>query len=142
MKIKYRLSLAICSILVLLGIVLNISTRYVVNEKMEKNITNYLDEIMRSTREAIKYNITTDNYRSKIQALSDEAEYIGNYISLNYECNVDLRDIKGEIYWTNIDDKYKDEIEQTLVNQQYDSADNNHRNYYISHYFNSYYIFN
>ena len=117
MKIKYRFSLPISVILILLGVVLNISTRYVLNDNMEKNITNFLNEIMNSTREAIKYRVATDSTASKKVVLQKQAEYINNYISLNYDCEVDIKSMEGDIYYSSIT-KYKNNIEEMLKDTQ------------------------
>lgn len=117
MKIKYKFSLPICIVLILLGVILNISTRYVLNRNMEKNTTNYLEEIMNSTREAIKYRVATDTTSSKETVLQNQAEYINNYISLNYDCQVDIRAMNGEVYYSNIDN-YESYLEDTLKSRE------------------------
>ena len=102
MKIKFKLTLAITSILVILGIVLNISIRNVLTTNMEITINNSLKEIMNSTREAVKYRLTLNDSLTKEDLLSRESDYLIKYISLNYECIAQLNDINGNMISTNI----------------------------------------
>lgn len=60
MKIKYKITVGILSILIVLGIVMNLSIASILKRDMESNIMNSLEEIMKSTRESIKYRLTID----------------------------------------------------------------------------------
>ena len=103
MKIKFKLTLAITSILIILGIALNISIRNVLTTNMETTINNSLKEIMNSTREAVKYTLTLNGSLNKEELLSHESDYLIKYISLNYESMTQLNDIDGNLISTNID---------------------------------------
>lgn len=104
MKIKFKLTLAITSILVILGIALNFSIRNVLTTNMENTINNSLKEVMNSTRESIKYRLTIDDSILKEESLAKQSDYLIKYISLNYECTTQLNDINGKILSTNIID--------------------------------------
>lgn len=103
MKIKFKLTLALTSVLIILGIALNISIRNVLIINMETTINNSLKEIMNSTREAVKYRLTLNNSLSKEEFLSNESDYLIKYISLNYDSMTQLNDINGNLLSTNID---------------------------------------
>ena len=60
MKIKYKITIGILSILIILGIVMNFSIASILKRDMESNVMNSLEEIMKSTRESIKYRLTID----------------------------------------------------------------------------------
>jgi len=102
MKIKFKLTLGITSILVVLGILLNISIRNVLTKNMETTLNNSLNEIMKSTREAVKYRLTIDDSVLKEELLSNQSNYLVKYISLNYECTAQINNINGDILSTNI----------------------------------------
>ncbi len=102
MKIKFKLTLAITSILIILGIILNISIKNVLTTNMEITINNSLKEIMNSTREAVKYRLTLNDSLTKEDLLSRESDYLIKYISLNYECMAQLNAINGNMISTNI----------------------------------------
>ena len=50
MKIKYKFTLIITSILIVLGLSLNISVRKILKDNMESSITSSMKEVMKSTR--------------------------------------------------------------------------------------------
>lgn len=102
MKIKFKLTLGITSILIVLGILLNISIRNVLTKNMETSLNNSLNEIMNSTREAVKYRLTIDDSVLKEELLSNQSNYLVKYISLNYECTAQINDINGTILSSNI----------------------------------------
>lgn len=129
MKIKFKITLGISSILIILGIVLNISIRNVLLSNLEKSVNSSLSELMNSTRETIKYRLTIDDSLLKEDLLRRESEYLIKYISLNYECRVEIQDMTGNTYSSNINDIYE-EIEngmsiartgQAIINLKYTS---------------------
>lgn len=105
MKIKYKLTIGILSILIILGIVMNFSISAILKKDMENKIVNSLEEVMKSTREAIKYRLTIDPSVDKRKLLLQEAEYLNNYISLNYESNSKIMGLDNEVYISNIKNK-------------------------------------
>lgn len=102
MKIKYKLTIGILTILIILGIVMNFSISAILKKDMENKIINSLEEVMKSTREAIKYRLTIDPSVDKRKLLLQEAEYLNNYISLNYESNSKIMGLDNEVYISNI----------------------------------------
>lgn len=114
MKIKFKFTLGITSILVALGVLLNISIRIVLTTNMENNLNNSLKEIMNSTRESIKYRLTIDDSILKEDLLLQQSSYLIEYISLNYECMAQLNDINGNMLSTNIKD-FSEEINKGIT---------------------------
>lgn len=102
MKIKYKITVGILVILIILGMIMNFSISSILKRDMECNITNSLEEIMKSTREAIKYRLTIDPSVNKKKLLLQEAEYLNNYISLNYESNSKIIGLDNQVYISNI----------------------------------------
>ncbi|MBU3108849.1 sensor histidine kinase [Clostridium gasigenes] len=117
MKIKFKLTLAITSILVILGIALNISIKNVLTTNMEITINNSLKEIMNSTRESVKYRLTLNDSLTKEDLLSRESDYLIKYISLNYECMAQLNDINGNMISTNITG-FPEEIAKGIISSK------------------------
>lgn len=101
MKIKYKLTIGILTILIILGIIMNFSISAILKKDMEDNIVKSLEEVMKSTREAIKYRLTIDPSVDKKKLLLKEAEYLNNYISLNYESNSKIIGLDNEVYVSN-----------------------------------------
>ena len=102
MKIKYKITVGILVILIILGMIMNFSISSILKRDMECNITNSLEEIMKSTREAIKYRLTIDPSVNKKKLLLQEAEYLNNYILLNYESNSKIIGLDNQVYISNI----------------------------------------
>ena len=105
MKIKYKITVGILVILIILGMIMNFSISSILKRDMECNITNSLEEIMKSTREAIKYRLTIDPSVNKKKLLLQEAEYLNNYISLNYESNSKIIGLDNQVYISNINNE-------------------------------------
>ncbi|HAR86266.1 MAG TPA: histidine kinase, partial [Clostridium sp.] len=57
MKIRVKFIFSILSIIITFGVILNLSIRHILIIRMETSIGNSLNEIMYSTREAIKYRL-------------------------------------------------------------------------------------
>lgn len=105
MKIKYKITVGILVILIILGMIMNFSISSILKRDMECNITNSLEEIMKSTREAIKYRLTIDPSVNKKKLLLQEAEYLNNYILLNYESNSKIIGLDNQVYISNINNE-------------------------------------
>ncbi|MDV4150015.1 ATP-binding protein [Clostridium sp. AL.422] len=105
MKIKYKFTLIITLTMIFLGLSLNISVREILKNNMETSITNSLKEIMKSSRESIKYTLSVRDYIFKDKALVEEGKYLIEYISLNYETKLEISDVNGELIATNIYEK-------------------------------------
>ncbi|MDB1948037.1 HAMP domain-containing sensor histidine kinase [Clostridium tertium] len=103
MKIKFKFTLIITLTIVLLGISLNISVRKILKDNMESTVTSSLKEIMKSTRESVKYTLSVRNYLYKDKALSQESKYLIEYISINYDSNLQICDIDGNVLASNLE---------------------------------------
>lgn len=127
MKLKYKFTLIITITLIFLGLSLNISVRKILKDNMENSITNSLKEVMKSTRESIKYTLSVRDYVLKDKALAQEANYLIEYISLNYESSLEICDVNGELLSSNIDTspaEFKNNLPEvkdgkTIVNIKY-----------------------
>ena len=127
MKIKYKFTLIITVTMIFLGVSLNISVRKILKDNMENSITNSLKDVMKSTRESIKYTLSIRDYIFKDKALIQEGNYLIEYISLNYESNLEILDVNGDLIATNVNDKpieFKNNLQEvkdgkTLVNIKY-----------------------
>lgn len=105
MKLKYKFTLIITITMIFLGVSLNIAVRKILKTNMETSITNSLKEVMKSSRESIKYTLSVRDYIFKDKALVQEGNYLIEYISLNYESNLEISDVNGELIATNIEEK-------------------------------------
>lgn len=115
MKIKYKFLLSIISLIVIFSLALNISIRYVLTSKMEETIVSSLDQLMYSSREAIKYRILASHFfnQSNEYIFQHEKDYLGNYISSNFQCFVEIRNSKGEIINDNVDSLFENILNKT-----------------------------
>lgn len=129
MKIKYKFTLIITLTMIFLGLSLNISVRKLLKTNMENSITSSLKEVMKSTRESIKYTLSVRDYILKDKALVQEANYLIEYISLNYDSNLQISDVNGDLIATNLEETYiefADNLSEvidgkTIVNIKYDN---------------------
>lgn len=129
MKIKYKFTLIITITMIFLGVSLNIAVRKILKSNMETSITNSLKEVMKSSRESIKYTLSVRDYIFKDKALLQEGNYLIEYISLNYESKLEISDVNGELIATNIEEKPIEftnnlpEVKEgkTIVNIKYDN---------------------
>lgn len=127
MKIKYKFTLIITLIIILLSISLNISVRKILKDNMESTVNSSLREVMKSTRESIKYTLSIRDYLYKDKALIEESNYLIEYLSLNYEVSLQICDTKGNVIASNLKDDvfdFKSNINdmingKTIVNIKY-----------------------
>ena len=105
MKLKYKFTLIITITMIFLGVSLNIAVRKILKTNMETSITNSLKEVMKSSRESIKYTLSVRDYIFKDKALVQEGNYLIEYISSNYESELEISDVNGELIATNIKEK-------------------------------------
>lgn len=105
MKLKYKFTLIITITMIFLGVSLNIAVRKILKTNMETSITNSLKEVMKSSRESIKYTLSVRDYILKDKALVQEGNYLIEYISSNYESELEISDVNGELIATNIKEK-------------------------------------
>ena len=112
MKIKYKFLLSILSIILIFGIILNIAIRYILIWQMETTITNSLNHIMYSSREAIKYRLDSNEIRLGEDNLDSQGDYLSRYISANFQCTVEMRSLEGRIITDNTDVFFKETLDK------------------------------
>lgn len=105
MKIKYKITIGISLILILLGIIMNLSISYILKMDMESSVVSSLEEVMKSTREAIKYRLAIDTSINKKLLLEQEATYLSNYIHSNYNSHVKIIGLDKSTYIDNIENE-------------------------------------
>ncbi len=93
MKIKGKLILGLTSILIGFSIILNFLIREVLLSNLENNISISLEEIMKSSREYVKYRLVLNNSISDENTFNNDAIYIAKYISINFECDCEIMDM-------------------------------------------------
>lgn len=67
---------------------------------MESGIKTSLEEIMKSTREYVKYRLAINASYSDIDGFKHDASYIAKYVVLNNECKCELLDMKGNLIYS------------------------------------------
>lgn len=109
MKIKNKILLLTGTILLISGILLNITIRSVLNNRFEYTISESLSQIKASSYETIKYRISLDS-SSLTTNLSNESEYITNYLLINNNCKSIIKNDKNEILSNEFTKSFNDEI--------------------------------
>ncbi|WP_125152642.1 sensor histidine kinase [Clostridium rectalis] len=107
MKIRYKLILGLTFILIVSVVVMNVTITNVLNSNMEKTINNSLKQVMNSTHEYIRYKLLTNSSKDKRESLVEEGNYIIRYISLNYKCKCDIKDMNFKLVEGNIEKEYR-----------------------------------
>ena len=97
MKIGVKFNLGLSVILIALGLALNILIRQALVSNMESRVNESLKEIMNSTSEYIKYRLITNSSALNEEALKNESAYVIKHLSMNYQCNSQIRDMKGNV---------------------------------------------
>ncbi|MDT8717130.1 HAMP domain-containing histidine kinase [Clostridium sp. 19966] len=100
MKIKVKFMLGLTIILVIFSLLLNILIRQVLISNMESSIKTSLEEIMRSTREYVKYRLAISSSFSDTDGFKHDASYIAKYVVLNNDCKCVLLDMKGTLIYS------------------------------------------
>ena len=108
MKIRVKFIFSILSIIITFGIILNLSIRHILIIRMETSIGNSLNEIMYSTREAIKYRLLATDLEYEKDSLVKESNYLNRYISSNFQCTVEISDTDGKILSENVDESFRE----------------------------------
>ncbi|HDK7175392.1 TPA: HAMP domain-containing histidine kinase [Clostridium botulinum] len=107
MKIRYKFITGLIFILIVSMVVMNVAITNVLNSNMENGINNFLKQVMNSTHEYVKYTLVTNSTKDKKEALVEEGNYIIKYISLNYECKCDIRDINYKLIEGNVPEEFR-----------------------------------
>jgi signal transduction histidine kinase len=108
MKIRVKFMFSILSIIIVFGIILNLSIRHILIIRMETSIGNSLNEIMYSTREAIKYRLLATDLEYEKDSLVKESNYLNRYISSNFQCTVEISDTEGKILSGSVDESFRE----------------------------------
>ncbi|WP_291570190.1 sensor histidine kinase [Clostridium sp. UBA4548] len=107
MKIRNKFIIGLVFILIISVVVMNVAITNILNKNMESSINNSLKQVMSSTHEYIKYKLLTSSSRDKEEALVEEGSYIVKYISLNYQCSLDIKNMKDEFVVGNFNEEFK-----------------------------------
>ncbi|MFR1707423.1 MAG: ATP-binding protein [Clostridium sp.] len=111
MKIRRKFISSILLTIIVFGVILNLSIRHILIIRMETSIENSLNEIMYSTREAIKYRLIATELEYEKDSLSKESEYLNRYISSNFKCTVEICDTKGKVLSKNLDESFRSTLD-------------------------------
>ena len=122
MKIKTKITLSLGTILVILGIILNISIRNILIDKMETTIKESLTQLMGSMTESIKYRIMLNSANTNESKFKNEANYLMKYLTLNNDCYLEIKDINNTILANNTDEMFKNDIYKLNSKTQNGSA--------------------
>ncbi|MGL4109381.1 sensor histidine kinase [Clostridium sp. LP20] len=122
MKIKTKIILSLGTILVVLGIILNISIRNILIDKMETTIKESLTQLMGSMTESIKYRILLNSADTDKAKFKIESNYLMKYLTLNNDCFLEIKDINNNILANNTDEIFKNDIDKLNSRTQNGSA--------------------
>ncbi|MEW8956290.1 ATP-binding protein [Clostridium sp.] len=118
MKIRVKFIFSILSIIITFGVILNLSIRHILIIRMEASIGSSLNEIMYSTREAIKYRLLATDLEYEEDSLVKESNYLNRYISSNFQCTVEIRDTEGKILSENVDESFRNTLDSGNKNAE------------------------
>lgn len=110
MKIRNKFIIGLVFILIISVVVMNVAITNILNKNMENSINNSLKQVMNSTHEYIRYKLLTSNSKDKEEALIEEGSYIVKYISLNYQCTLDIKNMKDEFVVGNFNEEFKNMV--------------------------------
>lgn len=110
MKIRNKFIIGLVFILIISVVVMNVAITNILNKNMENSINNSLKQVMNSTHEYIRYKLLTSSSKDKEEALIEEGSYIVKYISLNYQCSLDIKNMKDEFVVGNFNEEFKNAL--------------------------------
>lgn len=110
MKIRNKFIIGLVFILIISVVVMNVAITNILNKNMENSINNSLKQVMNSTHEYIRYKLLTSSSKDKEEALIEEGSYIVKYISLNYQCSLDIKNMKDEFVVGNLNEEFKNAL--------------------------------
>lgn len=114
MKIKYKFTISLSIILIILGFTLNMVISKVLMSNMEDNINISLKEVMKSSGQYIRYRLIIDAVGLNKDGLNEDSAYILKYICENYECNNRISDMNGKVLQNNISKSFENIIEDSV----------------------------
>lgn len=112
MKLKTRITINFGTILIISGIIFNIAFRDILIKQMETTIKETQIQMMKSTQEDIRYRMNNNFSETDEGKLKEESEYLVQYINLNTNNNVSIKDADNNILAGNIEEKYNGKIEE------------------------------
>lgn len=74
---------------------------------MEASVTTAMDQLMYSTREAIKFGLVSGESQEET-TLENQSDYLTRHISSNYQCTAQLINSSGQIISDNTQENYKE----------------------------------
>lgn len=110
MKIRAKITLGLGTILIVSGVIFNIAFRNIFIDKMELTIKESLIQTMNNTYEIISYRLFQSSEENDNEKLKNESDYLVSYISVNSECNVEIRDYKNDVLVGNINEDFLEEL--------------------------------
>lgn len=113
MKIRDKFIVGLTFILIVSLIVMNVAITNVLKANMEKGINNSLKQVMNGTHEYIRYKLLANGSKDKKESLVEEGNYIIKYISLNYQCKCDIRDMNYKLIEGNAEEEFRDIIKSS-----------------------------
>lgn len=109
-RVKFTLGLSI--IFILSGIILNISIRQIFKSNLENTIKNSMNDMMKSSREYIRYNMVLKGSISSEDFFYDKVWNLLDNSTITYNCELEIRDNKGKVIGTNITVPFSDELDK------------------------------
>ncbi|MGG7178903.1 ATP-binding protein [Clostridium paraputrificum] len=122
MKIKTKITFSLGTILIVLGIILNISTRNILIDKMETTIKESLTQLMGSTTESIKYRVMINSSETDEDKFKNESNYLMKYLTLNNEYSIEIKDNNDNVLADNTNDLFKDDLNKINLKSRKGSA--------------------
>ena len=116
MKIKVKFTISLSIVFIVLLVAINFITREVLISNMESTVYSSLKEIMNSTREYIKYRLILDELELDEEGLKKESENIISYVTVNYKCDSQVRNMKNDIFANSGNEGFKKIIEKGIKN--------------------------
>lgn len=124
MKIKLKFMLGLSVILLVLGVILNIIIRQTLTSNMEQQVSNSLKEVMKSTKEYVKYTLIidsmgfsddeSDGYGLNEIGLRTASTSMIKNINMNYNCTSRISSMDGSTIKNNISKNFNDIVAKSV----------------------------
>lgn len=118
MKIKAKFTISLSIVFIVLLVAINFITREVLMSNMESTVYSSLKEVMSSTREYVKYRLIIDELQSNEEGLKKEADNIISYITVNYNCDSQVRNMNGDVFADSGNKGFEKIIEKGIKNSK------------------------
>lgn len=107
-SIRFKFIIGLSIIFLASGITLNFLIRQVFQWNLENNIKSSMKDIMSNSREYIRYKILTNNLSFNEEGIEILSSDILDYFTTNYNCESQIRNIKGDITESNLTTSLKE----------------------------------